>query len=791
VKPESSISLETRAQIRRLVWVSRAAGLAVGLALALGALYIYHRQLGSTESVYEFGTVVVGVTAFIVLSTLTRLAHAGMVERSLAQVSSLSEQLRDIADHDPLTGLFNLRAFQEQLAREIERARQMGGHVSLIIADLDNFKVLNDSFGHAFGDEVLRRTAGVFHSYAGGRAGAARLGGDEFALVLAGMDRQRAVSVARGIESELGEVRVDHRQTATLGSFGIGTFPDDGNTVQALFAAADGRMYSEKHHRKADQLSSLAGASRKLFVRVGAAMRPDRTTPEILQDVADATREQFALSLAAVRIESSEDHDAIAASSTIEAGLMGLSVGELDQASLGRLLPADAWIIEIPVADEAGRPGALTLAGRPGVATRPDTPVMLALADLVQAAVANGRAHFDAARAGRERDIHIELAHALSGEGTLHQRLSRVVNMVADFIGAVAVSIEGAAADITDPAAYNMLSGASPDTLERWEAARRSPTGRAILPELAAAAPFVFRDPAGDIRVPDSERELLRLAGIDACAIAAIRFDGQLLGILVAASRAGELEAARWLGQLTSIADHLAPVIKVALLHDELEASYSELERSSRESLARLADAAEARDPHTGGHLRRIRRYSEALALEMGLPPEEAATIAAASTVHDLGKLKLTDGVLMNPGRLDAGDWEQMMRHPADGERLIGASPMFEIERCVARWHHERWDGSGYPDGLVGEEIPLPARIVAVADAFDALTTVRPYKPAWPVERAFAEIVREAGSLYCPAVVEALCALHDRGALGQIVALVEADELAHEGAGEDPEQLAA
>jgi putative two-component system response regulator len=229
---------------------------------------------------------------------------------------------------------------------------------------------------------------------------------------------------------------------------------------------------------------------------------------------------------------------------------------------------------------------------------------------------------------------------------------------------------------------------------------------------------------------------------------------------------------------LTTIADHLAPAIKVALLRDELEASYQQLEQASRASLARLADAAEARDPHTGGHLRRIRVYSVELARELGLSPVEADAIGAASTIHDLGKLRLPDAVLMNPGKLTEDDWELIRLHPEQGERLIGDSPMFETERVVARWHHERWDGSGYPDGLTGLEIPLPARIVAVADAFDALTTVRPYKRAWSLAEAYDEIERMKGRLFCPRVVDALAALWRGGRLEDIYRAADDEERA-------------
>jgi putative two-component system response regulator len=290
---------------------------------------------------------------------------------------------------------------------------------------------------------------------------------------------------------------------------------------------------------------------------------------------------------------------------------------------------------------------------------------------------------------------------------------------------------------------------------------------------------LIIVEPAIAARTPETQQELIRLAGFESMAVAPIRFDGKRLALLGGLSTARSFFDEGKLAVLTTIADHLAPAIKVALLRDELEASYQQLERASRDSLARLADAAEARDPHTGGHLRRIRFYSVELAKELGLSEEEANAIGAASAIHDLGKLRLPDAVLMNPGKLSEDDWELIRLHPEHGERLIGDSPMFETERVVVRWHHERWDGSGYPDGLRGEQIPLAARIVAVADAFDALTTERPYKRAWSLDEAYEEIERMKGTLFCPRVVHALGALFASGRMVQIFEAVEEQEQSH------------
>jgi diguanylate cyclase (GGDEF)-like protein len=763
---ENGVPEAARRQVRRVVMLSRAAGAVLIASLLLGAALLHQSDPTSGPAVYQFATIVVGGVAFIVLSTLARLSHAGIIERSLTAVRDLSEQLKQVAERDPLTGLYNLRAFHERLSSDLESAQTRGEPLSLVVADLDNFKLLNDSFGHAFGDRVLQETASVFEQGGGARAASARLGGDEFAIVLPGASRDDAVAITRAIERALAEVRIDERQPATLGSFGIGTYPEDGESVQSLFAAADGRMYGEKHQRKAEALASLAGASRKLFVSVGAAMRPDSPTIRILDEIVTAARDEFALAAARIYIRGTYVHPALVAATAVDPTLREAcqTDGVLPAGTMASLLPAEAWIIETPIPSPSGQPGQLLLAGLPNASFRPDTPVTLALADLLQAVVANGRAHDDAARAGAERDIHIELAHALAGAGTLYERLARVVDMVQQFIGARAVSIEGLrAGQAQEKAVRNIVSGLSVDEVRMWEQSRGDSAGMLLF--LGAVTPCVVRDAQEDPRIAVQDRSVLRANGIRAVAVTSIRFDGEFLGILSASSTRDAAEAEAWLDVLTSITEHLAPVMKVAILRDELEASYGQLERASRDALARLADVAEARDPHTRGHVRRIAAYTRALALELGIAPGEAAAMASAAMVHDLGKLRLPDEVLMNPGRLDAHDWRRVMRHPIDGERLIGDSPMFAFERAIARWHHERWDGSGYPDRLAGEAIPLPARIVAVADAFDALTTRRPYRAERDPAEAVAEIAAMSGSIYSPGVARALVALWEDGRL--------------------------
>ncbi|MBI5288986.1 MAG: diguanylate cyclase [Chloroflexi bacterium] len=761
--------------------MSRIAGVIVAAALAGATIAINQGNLQSIQFVSGLLTVGAGLVAFVALSTLARQGHARILERSLGEVSQLSEELRRLAERDSLTGLLNHGSFNASLEAALATAKAEGSTLSLVVADLDNFKTMNDAFGHHFGDAVLCDVAGVFGSIGGGEAIAARLGGDEFAVILPGVTRAEAVDTIREVEDALSRLRTLDHETAALGSFGIGTYPDDGASVQALFTAADGRMYSEKHRRKAESLANVAGASRKLFVRAGRAMRPDHSMAQILQEIADATFQEFSLLACAITIPGQEPHPPLGVLTAAErlAGVLGAiaDAPEVFHDSLDGALPGDAWIIDVPVPDESGAPGRLLLAGQPTTSFRPDASVVVALADLVQAVVASGRAHEDARRAGRERDIHNDLAEVLARGGLLQERMAAVTRLIAEFTGVTAVSIEGfrGVEGRPHPLAESLMFGATATFFRDWQLARSEPEAQALQARLAEDAPCVIVDIERDDRLSATQRALLIESGVQSVAVAAIRFDGEAIALLGAASFRSDFFTTDMVNVLTTIADHLAPAIKVALLRDQLEASFAQLEQASRESLARLADAAEARDPHTAGHLRRIGAYTYELARQVGLSHEEATAIRGASAVHDLGKLSLSDELLSKPGRLTEDDWTQMRQHPSQGERLIGDSPKFELERAVARWHHERWDGSGYPDGLKGAEIPLPARIVAVADAFDALTTQRPYKPAWTVDMACAEIARERGRLFCPVVVDAMQELWRSGRLLDLLAESDLD----------------
>lgn len=185
----------------------------------------------------------------------------------------------------------------------------------------------------------------------------------------------------------------------------------------------------------------------------------------------------------------------------------------------------------------------------------------------------------------------------------------------------------------------------------------------------------------------------------------------------------------------------------------ELEESYEKLKIANRQALFGLAEAIEAKDPYTKGHCGRVAAYSLVLAKEAGYPEDGLETLEFGAFLHDIGKIGIRDAVLLKPGPLDDTEWLHMREHPVKGYDIASKIEMLHPIMPAVRNHHERWDGSGYPDKMVGEHIPLVARIVAIADAYDAMATDRPYKAALPLEECEAILHKTAGKMYDPELI--------------------------------------
>ena len=221
---------------------------------------------------------------------------------------------------------------------------------------------------------------------------------------------------------------------------------------------------------------------------------------------------------------------------------------------------------------------------------------------------------------------------------------------------------------------------------------------------------------------------------------------------------------ARTRNLLTMRTQHISLQNRSAILENLIKAATAEIKAREKETLMRLARAGEHKDYDTALHLHRMSLYSRAIAEAIGLSEDEAEIIELSSPLHDIGKIGIPDSILLKKGPLDEEELKTMRRHPLIGYEILENSPSKYLQKGgeIALAHHERYDGTGYPYALKGNDIPLSARIVAVADVFDALTSVRPYKEAWTIDQAYEYIESQSGKHFDPEMVTAIVSIRSK-----------------------------
>lgn len=194
--------------------------------------------------------------------------------------------------------------------------------------------------------------------------------------------------------------------------------------------------------------------------------------------------------------------------------------------------------------------------------------------------------------------------------------------------------------------------------------------------------------------------------------------------------------------------------LPVVIVYHSLNTSQA-LQVQTKEAIEAVADTIDNRDPYTFRHSQRVAHYAEKIATQLGLPPEEVDLIRSSARIHDLGKIGVNDQMLGKPGSFTVEEWEEFRRHSAIGDQIVQRFPQYKEGRKLILYHHENYDGSGYPEGLKGDQIPLGARIIAVADAYDAMTSDRPYRKALSPDAALDELRSQSGTQFDPIVVGA------------------------------------
>ena len=363
-----------------------------------------------------------------------------------------------------------------------------------------------------------------------------------------------------------------------------------------------------------------------------------------------------------------------------------------------------------------------------------------------------------------------EIVPLLTSPGDLDDKLRLVAQRLSAGANYEIVRFRiGQASD--DPSRHPSYARFDPGIVSEWERERsvRSPD---LIREVLERTrrPVIIHDIQDDQRLPAAEREVLRTAGVHSAAIVPMVWQDQLIGTLsVGAQRVGSIDA-RDVQFLTTIADQVTAIIHMEALVTDLQAAAAHLNDARADTVILLAAAAEAHEQTTGAHLARVQLLSERLARELGHDQASALAIGQAAILHDIGKIRVPERILLSPARLDGSEWTIMKQHTTWGAEFLAQRPGFEMAATIAACHHERWDGEGYPRGLSGAQIPEAAAIVTVADSFDAITSDRPYRPARTAEWAIEEIVRCSGAQFSPRVVDALQRLNARGELGAALA---------------------
>lgn len=355
----------------------------------------------------------------------------------------------------------------------------------------------------------------------------------------------------------------------------------------------------------------------------------------------------------------------------------------------------------------------------------------------------------------------------LTSPGRLEDKLRLVSHQLSAGAGYDAVNFVLFGKDASPPVAANTIARVEDELVALWNADQRrdaDPHPLRLLLE-RTGRPVTLDDPAHDPRLTETQRTLMARAGLRSALVTPMLWQDRLVGIMSVASKQEKAFGPRDAQFLTAVATQVTAIVRMGMLVEDLQSASASLAEAHADTVMLLAAAAEAHDHTTGLHLQNIRALTEALAKELGYREAEAVQLGLAAVLHDIGKIRVPDAVLAGSGPLTDEDWELMKRHTIWGAEFLDGRPGFELAATVAHFHHERWDGSGYPEGLAGEAIPRPAAIVGVADAFDAMTSDRPYRAALSVAQAVREIRICAGRQFSPEVVAALVRLHERNAL--------------------------
>jgi diguanylate cyclase len=687
-----------------------------------------------------------------------RFGDAAALALDNAQVRA---RLEHQAMTDSLTGLYNHRAFHERLRTALAHASRAHEAVSVLMLDIDDFKRVNDIYGHGAGDEILRALAETLKDSVRSSDAVYRLGGEEFAIVIASRSPQNAEQLAHRVVGRVESTDFEPAGRITI-SVGLARGPEHAMNPRELIACAEAAMMSAKARGKnqivlyeESAMERPAGepapsardvrsvAHMKMLQSLGGKLNRLNDVKQIGTVIATELRALIDYHNCRVSLVEGEDVRPIAfvgqfTSETSEPleilackvgeGITGrvaqtgesLLIGDAANCEFARILPGTDSIDEsqvvVPLTFGTRVVGVIVIS-KLGLNQFDEDDVRLLEVLAGHAAVALENAGlYEAARREAERATSLlEFSRQLSSAEGIEAVCDRIVELSAKTLGSPRASVwwqDMLGGEIRVRATYGYSE------LDRERLARESfaydLTGEPFVAPDAAIAPLALDGRVGAIAVtlPDGtgfgERQLRLLAGI-------------------------------------------AHQSKLALTN---AGNFDTLERTFLETVEALANALEANDEYTSSHARWITDLALKVGEELGLEGSSLKRLELGALFHDIGKIGIPETILSKPGPLTPEEREIVETHPELGEKIIAPIDRLEEVRPIVRHCHERYDGAGYPDRLAGDDIPIESRIILVCDAYHAMTTDRPYRKRLPVEEALRRLHEAAGTQFDPCVVE-------------------------------------
>jgi diguanylate cyclase (GGDEF)-like protein/putative nucleotidyltransferase with HDIG domain len=649
-------------------------------------------------------------------------------------------QLQEEARVDPKTGLFNARHFAVALNEELIRAERFERPLALVMADLDLLRDINNTYGHLAGDAVLQGIAEVFRSQLRHYDVPARFGGEEFAILLPETPPEQAFEIAERIRRTVAgssfDVETSSEPIRATISIGVAGYPRDGADANELIHQADLAVYRAK----------LQGRNRVLDASSEPLLMPEKRHGRL---VAVPEEGDHVVPLPPA-VEAAPPHERrhprphamhgprfLSLSRRLAAFVGAVSVVGVVAGLVGWYFGTTTdWIGLLAIIALVGAGQALALEVDDGSIS------VSAVGALAGAALFGPRAALPLA-------ITTAAVEWSARRGPLHYVLFNIGTLSLASLAAASVFSAGFNGDVgrlvyviagigagASYFAVNMglLSLAvAIEGHERWWAVFRERFAWLGIHYL------VYGFIGGVIWV-----------GYDATGLWALAVFAVPLLLMRKTQEAYLRHTQRSAQKLRQAAE------TIQNQNVSLEHANKLLRERSTAAMESLSATVDARDAYTAGHSRRVQQLALAIGRELGLSQAELDLLGHAALFHDIGKLAIPDAILLKPASLTDDEWELMQRHADEGARIIDRLGFLNDAVPAIRHHHERFDGTGYPDRLKGEEIPLGARIIHVADALDSMLTTRIYRAARPATEALDELRRAAGTQFCPRCVAAL-----------------------------------